>query len=87
MPKSKLEARIDCVTSDNRANDTSCKNKEKIQDGFMSTSEASGTRDGKGVNYCPYLHEILKCTKNSHTLENRDKFAQKTHAVSRDFFN
>ena len=62
---------IDCTARNNKINEISCKSKDTIQDGLVSTGDISRTRDGKGANSCPDLCQIIKYTKNSIIL--RDK--------------
>jgi hypothetical protein len=65
----KMNALIDCVASNNKINDKSCKSIETVQDGYISTGEMSRTADGKGYNSCPDLYAMVQCTKKRTVLD------------------
>ena len=78
----KRNAIIDTIASNNVINDTSCKSRITIQDGFISTGEISKSLDGKGINSCPDLHAMIKCTKNKSILNNVNAYVDKLHKMA-----
>ena len=78
---------IECVASNNKINYARCKSKYTIQEGFISTGEISRIRDGKGINSCTDVCQMIKCTKNNDILKNRDYVIRKVCSVSRSYFN
>ena len=49
---------------------------------FLSASQISKSKDGKGVKSFPDLNAIVNCTKNVKTLENIDKYLKSAYCVT-----
>ena len=79
----KRNAIVVTIDSNDIINETSCKSRITIQDGFISTGEISKSLDGKGINSCPDLHAMIKCTKNKSMLNNVNSYIDKVHKMAR----
>ena len=79
----KFNTCVDCIASNNIINDTSCKSRKTMQDGFLATEQLSKTMDDKGLNSYQDLYSMINCTKNVSVLNKSDIHELKLCEASR----